>query len=145
MGKVSRTFRIDSELSSKLNRIVEAPYTYTWHLERALEAYDPIKKLESEKAKEMAVIKPAKQLAAIPERINLTAWSEWVAAKGKITEAAKAKQWKLLIKYSLNDQQAIIDLSINSGWKGLFDLKGNQAAKEDFITKNTNTDWREGL
>jgi len=39
MNKVSRTFRIDEDLSKRLNAITVPPYTYTWHLERALEAY----------------------------------------------------------------------------------------------------------
>jgi len=39
MTKVSRTFRLDIELSKRLDRITTPPYTFTWHLEKALEAY----------------------------------------------------------------------------------------------------------
>lgn len=49
MTKVSRTFRIDIELSKKLDKVTIPPYTYTWHIEKALEAY-----LATLKAKEIA-------------------------------------------------------------------------------------------
>lgn len=39
MTKINRTFRLDEDLSKKLNDITVPPYTYTWHLQKALEAY----------------------------------------------------------------------------------------------------------
>ena len=52
MTKVSRTFRIDIELSRQLDKITVPPYTYTWHLEQAIANYGPIKKLIKSKSKE---------------------------------------------------------------------------------------------
>ena len=51
MTKVNRTFRIDEDLSKKLNDITVPPYTYTWHLEKALTAYlntDLIKRIRDQ-------------------------------------------------------------------------------------------------
>ncbi len=63
----------------------------------------------------------------VPFGINLDAWEEWSLfrkqSKKKITPAAAKKQFKLLLKYSLDDQQKIIDKSISSDYRGLFDLK----------------------
>lgn len=45
MIKVSRTFRIDKDLSTKLDKITEYPITLTYHVEQALAQYKPIKAL----------------------------------------------------------------------------------------------------
>lgn len=64
----------------------------------------------------------------VPDGINISAWSEWEqyrkSAKKKITPAAAKKQFKLLLQYSEQDQQAIIDKSISNDYQGLFDLNG---------------------
>lgn len=67
-----------------------------------------------------------------PTFINSAAWSEWVsfrAKKKKITDDAREKQWKLLGQYNHDDQQKIIDLSIQNDWQGLFPLKGGSNGK----------------
>lgn len=143
MGKVSRTFRIENDISRALTSICERHGDATWHVEKALSAYGPIKKLLAKPAKSVAIVK---QVEEIPQGINLTAWGEWSESKGNITKGAKTKQWKLLLKYSESDQQLIIDASINAGWKGLFDLKGRpQQPNKDFVEQHTNNDWRNGL
>ena len=64
----------------------------------------------------------------VPEGINLEAWDEWLEyrskKKKKVSEAAAKKQFKLLLKYNQDDQQAIINQSIASDYQGLFELKG---------------------
>jgi hypothetical protein len=146
MGKVARTFRIEAELSSKLNQIVEAPYTYTWHLEQALKNYAPIKKLMAKPVKSVAVTDKF-NAAIAPGDINHSAWLEWMAAPcSKVTEASAKKQWKLLAAFTMDEQQLIIDTSINSGWRGLFALKGGQSKQgKSFAEEHFNSDWTEGL
>ncbi len=43
--KTPRTFRLETNLSKKLDQICERHGDVTWHLEQALKRYDPIKKL----------------------------------------------------------------------------------------------------
>jgi len=69
----------------------------------------------------------------IPSGINFDAWNEWVAyrkkEKTKISKTAATKQFKLLLKYSSDDQQLIINKSIESDYQGLFALKENNNEK----------------
>ena len=55
MTKVSRTFRLDQDLSKKLDKICVRHGDVTWHLEQALNGYGPIKLLT-----DCAVPKPSK-------------------------------------------------------------------------------------
>ncbi len=148
MSKHRTTVYFDSELRAAIHKVAEVTERpMAWHYEKALRAYTPIKKLL---AKPNMVAKiSAQKIINAPTGINNNAWSEWVVArKGKITEGAATKQWKLLLKYSEPDQQTIIDASINSGWQGLFDLKVNQQTApkaDDFVEKNTDGRWRDGL
>jgi DNA-binding transcriptional MocR family regulator len=67
-----------------------------------------------------------------PIGINGAAWDEWVSfrtKKKKISDDARKKQWKLLEQYNHDDQQKIIDLSIQNDWQGLFPLKGGNNGK----------------
>lgn len=72
-----------------------------------------------------------KELPKTPDNINEEAWSEWVKyrkeIKKRMTPRSMSLQWKLLGRYSPTDQAKIIGLSIQNGWTGLFDLKGNRA------------------
>ena len=45
MTKINRTFRLDSELSEALDKICVRHGDKTYHVEKALRAYPPIKKL----------------------------------------------------------------------------------------------------
>ena len=147
MTKHRTTVFIESELRAAIHKVAEVTERpMAWHYEKALRAYTPIKKLLAKEVKSKEVT-PFKLAEEIPTGVNLGAWCEWAQAKGsKLTNAAKTKQWKLLLKYSEVDQQTIIDASINSGWQGLFDLKVNQQTKaDDFVEKNTNGKWRDGL
>ena len=65
----------------------------------------------------------------LPIGINTEAWDEWcefrrIEKKKKVGPIAAKKQFKMLLKYSEEDQQVIIDNSISNGYQGLFDLKG---------------------
>lgn len=66
----------------------------------------------------------------IPIGINTEAWDEWcefrrIEKKKKVGPIAAKKQFKMLLKYTEEEQQVIIDNSISNGYQGLFDIKGN--------------------
>ena len=69
----------------------------------------------------------------IPDGINLDSWKEWESfrkdKKKKISKQAAAKQFKLLLKYSKDQQALIINQSIQNDYQGLFDLKGGNNEK----------------
>jgi hypothetical protein len=118
--KTARTFRIENELLDALESISVKHGDITSHLETALRGYKPIK----------AVLKgKPKQAIEVPEGVNMEAWSEWeiyrrVDKKKTITPAAARKQFKLLQSYNNEQQQQIVDNSIQNDYQGLFDLKG---------------------
>ena len=59
MTKVNRTFRLDQDLSQKLDKICVRHGDVTWHIEQALNGYGPIKKLAvPQKAKKRNGRKP---------------------------------------------------------------------------------------
>ena len=64
----------------------------------------------------------------IPDKINLEAWAEWIeyrkAKRKPVSELAANKQFKLLESYSDDQQQEIIDNSIQNDYQGLFKLRG---------------------
>ena len=95
-----------------------------------------------------------KKEIVIPEGINIDSWTEWIEArkanKKKVSEAAAKKQFKLLAKYTEEQQKQIIDNSIQNDYQGLFDLKENgngnyQANKRQTEIDDTSTDWAVGL
>jgi hypothetical protein len=95
-----------------------------------------------------------KKEIVIPEGINRDSWTEWIEArkanKKKVSEAAAKKQFKLLLKYTEEEQKLIIDKSIQNDYQGLFDLKENgngnyQANKRQNEIDDTSTDWATGL
>jgi predicted DNA-binding transcriptional regulator len=61
---------------------------------------------------------------------SIKGWSEWVDYRRelnkKMTPSTIKKQIKFLEKFTSNQQQAIIDQSIEKGWTGLFEIKENQ-------------------
>ena len=63
----------------------------------------------------------------IPMFINVEAWNEWCeyrkATRKAVSSFAAKKQFKFLLNYSEEDQQAIIDHSICNDYQGLFELK----------------------
>ena len=63
----------------------------------------------------------------IPMFINVEAWNEWCeyrkATRKAVSSFAAKKQFKFLLNYSEEDQQAIIDHSISNDYQGLFELK----------------------
>ena len=87
----------------------------------------------------------------IPIGINIPAWNEWVEyrAKGKkkkVTPYAAKLQFKLLVKYSEEDQQRVIDNSIMNDYQGLFDVKPTyQQPKQSGMTMLTDTSWATGM
>lgn len=118
--KTARTFRIENDLLDALESISVKHGDITGHLETALRGYKPIK----------AILKgKPKQIITVPEGVNMEAWVEWEAyrrvdKKKTITPTAARKQFKLLQKYNNEQQQQIIDNSIQNDYQGLFDLKG---------------------
>lgn len=141
MPKSMLSARIQDDLFDALESISTEGQNKTFHIERALNQYPPINK----------ALKPRKVELEIPEGINVTAWNEWADyrknEKNKaITKAAAKKQFKLLLNYTHEQQQEVIDNSIQSDYQGLFALKGlpTRAAKT-FIDKHTDTSWADGL
>ena len=64
----------------------------------------------------------------IPIDLNLEAWEEWceyrrVEKKNKVGPLGAKKQHKMLVEYTYEQQQQIIDTSMASGWTGLFEPK----------------------
>jgi hypothetical protein len=61
--------------------------------------------------------------------IKVKGWDEWVSyrteIKKQMTPATVKKQIKFLEKFSPDQQQIIIDQSIQNGWAGLFEPKGH--------------------
>lgn len=118
--KTARTFRIENDLLDALESISVKHGDITGHLETALRGYKPIK----------AILKgKPKQVITVPEGVNTVAWVEWEAyrridKKKTISPAAARKQFKLLQKYNNEQQQQIVDNSIQNDYQGLFDLKG---------------------
>lgn len=122
--KTVRTFRIDNNLLDALEQISNEHGDITKHIEAALSAYKPIKCIMKAKPKEAL---------EIPPEINLAAWTEWEAYRRidkhkTITKAAANKQFKLLKEYDPEQQQQIIDNSIQNDYQGLFPLKGGSNA-----------------
>lgn len=76
------------------------------------------------------------EIVETPEWLNTEAWLDWCeyrsSAKKKITEKARAMQWKFLEPYSKDDQRKIIDNSITNDYQGLFPLK-NHTKKEMYV------------
>jgi len=148
MSKHRTTVFIENDMLNAIRKVSkddERPMAY--HYDKALRAYGPIKKLTAKVAKADKG-KVVEQAEPIPPGINLVAWNEWRIAKGgKLTQLARNKQYKLLLNYSDADQQLIIDASINSGWQGLFPLKGIQSSQnpptENFVDKHTDKSWRD--
>jgi len=88
----------------------------------------------------------------IPEGINTNAWQEWIdyrkSKKKSVSKPAAAKQFKLLLKYSPDDQQTIINQSIQNDYQGLFDLKENNYEKNTGHKSqliDDSTDWADDL
>jgi hypothetical protein len=61
-------------------------------------------------------------------------WDEWVSyrteIKKQMTPATVKKQIKFLERFSPDQQQIIIDQSIQNGWAGLFEPKGQQHGQQ---------------
>ena len=90
----------------------------------------------------------------IPDGINIDSWTEWItyrkSKKKKVSDAAAKKQFKLLAKYTHDQQKLIIDKSIESDYQGLFELKENsngtyQANKRQNEIDDDPTEWARGL
>jgi hypothetical protein len=119
-----RSVRLDDDDYKALQ---DLPYRASWHIQEAVRQYLAGKAPK----KEIAPKKPkaAKKEIIVPAGINESAWSEWAffrAHKKKpLSYLSAKKQFKLLLKYSIEVQQNIIDSSINGGWTGLFEPKGN--------------------
>jgi len=84
----------------------------------------------------------------IPIGINIEAWDEWCeyrkATRKAVSKFAAAKQFKLLLRYSEEDQQRIIDHSIANDYQGLFELRlSNQA--QSGMKMLTDTSWADHL
>lgn len=69
----------------------------------------------------------------IPKGINLESWAEWIEyrkdKRKPVSHLAANKQFKLLLKYDAEEQQAVIDKSIQNDYQGLFEIKGQGNAK----------------
>jgi len=63
----------------------------------------------------------------LPQNINPSSWENWLnyrkEIKKRMTPMSIKKQLTLLSKYSYQEQQEMIDQSIQNGWTGLFPSK----------------------
>jgi len=84
----------------------------------------------------------------IPMFINVEAWEEWCeyrkATRKAVSAFAAKKQFKFLLNYSEEDQQAIIDHSISNDYQGLFELKVTPKPA-DTVKLLMDRDWAKGL
>jgi hypothetical protein len=98
----------------------------------------------------------AKKTVEIPEWINRAAWEEFEQhrqdIKKSLTDLARTKAMKKLEGFSYNDQQAIIDYSIEGSYMGLFpdclerqrnNNNNGRKQKEEIDYKDMT--WAEGL
>ena len=141
MPKSMLSARIQDDLFDALESISTESQNKTFHVEKALNLYQPIK----------TALKPRSVELEIPEGINLDAWTEWVEfrkneKKKAVSKSAAKKQFKLLLGYTAEQQQLVIDSSIQNDYQGLFALKGMPAKQaSNFVEQHTNGDWRDGL
>ena len=81
----------------------------------------------------------------IPIGINIDAWNEWCeyrkATRKAVSKFAAAKQFKLLLRYSEDDQQRIIDHSIANDYQGLFELRLSNQPQTGGMKMLTDTSW----
>jgi hypothetical protein len=139
--KTMLTARIQNDLFDALESVCTETKTKTYHTEKALSEYKPIKRILDGRKTEIEV----------PLGINLKAWDEWAEyrrseKKRPITKAAAKKQFNLLLRYTPSQQQVIIDNSIQNDYQGLFPLSGQrQVDGRSFKEEHTNGDWRDGL
>lgn len=82
-----------------------------------------------------------------PIGINIEAWDEWCeyrkATRKAVSSFAAKKQFKLLLRYTEEDQQAIIDHSIANDYQGLFELKisNNKPAQTNTMDLLMDRSW----
>jgi hypothetical protein len=141
MPKAMLSARIQEDIFDALEAISTEGQNKTYHVERALNQYQPIK----------TALKPRSVGLEVPAGINLEAWNEWVEfrkheKKKAVSKSAAKKQFKLLLGYTAEQQQMVIDSSIQNDYQGLFALKGMPAKHvENFVDKHTDDNWRDGL
>ena len=67
------------------------------------------------------------------EKLSHSIWNEWVSyrkeIRKKMTPRTIKMQKAMLGKYTRAEQKIIIEKSIQNGWAGLFELKGNEKKK----------------
>jgi hypothetical protein len=78
-------------------------------------------------------------------------WDEWLSFRRKkrwpVDALTLKKQLKVLAEYDTATQRAMIDTSIQSGWQGLFPLKGRTNGRSASVEKAVllpATDWKLG-
>ena len=88
----------------------------------------------------------------LPIGLNISAWEEWceyrrIEKRNKVGPIGAKKQFAILLKYTIDEQQEIIDTSIAGGWTGLFDLKtaNKPPAQADTFDLLTDRSWAQDL
>ena len=86
----------------------------------------------------------------IPIDLNLEAWEEWceyrrVEKKNKVGPLGAKKQHKMLVEYTYEQQQQIIDTAMVGGWTGLFPLKISDKQPADTMNLLTDRKWADHL
>jgi hypothetical protein len=99
MAKVSRTFRLDQDLSKKLDKITVPPYTYTWHIEQALNGYGPIKGLAPKTAPPIVAVREIP--SAVDHQEFERVWEMYGRKGNKKTSRSR------FVKLGINTKQAI--------------------------------------
>ena len=137
MSKVSRTFRIDRELSRRLDKITIPPYTFTWHIEKALEDYLP------NKTQVVKSEKPKKASGFIPPSIEeLYAYFKEKNCPGAMGQAEQffhfyeSKGWKVG-KNKMKNWKASV-----SGWINRMD---KTQAKPSLMERRLDTSWADHM
>jgi hypothetical protein len=105
MTKVSRTFRLDQELSKALDKITVYPITLTYHVEQALAQYKPIKMLSPQTAPPLVDVDEVR--AVIDKSVDDKHWNyvwDLYGKKGN-HKTSKARYFKL----SDNDKELCLD------------------------------------
>lgn len=144
MTKSPRTFRIDQDLSSALDRLHKRQGDHTYHVEQALRAYPPIKKLLKGESKEVSKPAPkgfqppalgevgyfmaAEGLNPTMAVLESTKFVDFYASKGWLVGKNKMKDWKAAAR----------------GWMSRNSDKGD-THKQTSFERLTDQSWAKGI
>ncbi len=156
MTKVATTIRIEAELRASLNKICVRTGDQTYHIEQALRAYGPIKKLT---AKEKVLIPSSRPTPNFDNEMFDTAWGLYEKKGNRKTSLAKFLKLKAstmqdilnhipLYVLSTPDKQFRKDFQTylnQECWYDEITERKELAPIESFVDKHTNKTWQDEI